>query len=38
MAVVYLLGDKEKFGEYKIGATRGSVNKRLKTLQTGKLY
>lgn len=35
MAVVYLLGDKEKFGEYKIGSTRGSVNKRLKTLQTG---
>lgn len=35
MGFVYLIGDKERFGCYKIGATRGNVNKRLKTLQTG---
>ena len=35
MGHVYLIGDKERFGYYKIGATRGNVNKRLKTLQTG---
>jgi hypothetical protein len=35
MGFVYLIGDKERFGYYKIGATRGNVNKRLKTLQTG---
>lgn len=35
MAYVYLIGDKERFGTYKIGATRGNPQKRLKTLQTG---
>ena len=35
MGFVYLIGDKERFGYYKIGATRGNVNKRLKSLQTG---
>lgn len=35
MGYVYLIGDKERFGYYKIGATRGNVNKRLKSLQTG---
>ena len=35
MGFVYLIGDKERFGYYKIGVTRGNVNKRLKTLQTG---
>lgn len=35
MAFVYLIGDREKDGYYKIGVTRGNVNKRLKTLQTG---
>lgn len=35
MGFVYLIGDKERFGYYKIGATRGNVNRRLKTLQTG---
>lgn len=35
MSSVYLIGNKELFGYYKIGATRGNVNKRLKTLQTG---
>jgi hypothetical protein len=35
MGFVYLIGDKEHFGRYKIGATRSTVNKRLKTLQTG---
>lgn len=41
MGSVYLLGDSEKEGTYKIGATRGSVTNRLKKLQTGnssKLY
>lgn len=35
MGFVYLIGDKDRFGYYKIGSTRGNVNKRLKTLQTG---
>ena len=35
MGFVYLIGDKERFGQYKIGATRSNVNKRLKMLQTG---
>lgn len=35
MGYVYLIGDKDRFNHYKIGATRGNVNKRLKTLQTG---
>lgn len=41
MGSVYLIGDNEKEGTYKIGATRGSVNNRIKKLQTGnsgKLY
>lgn len=35
MGVVYLLGDWEKDGLYKIGFTRGDVHKRIKKLQTG---
>ena len=35
MGFVYLIGDKERYGYYKIGVTRGNVNKRMKTLQTG---
>lgn len=35
MGNVYLIGDKNRFGYYKIGATRGDVKRRLKTLQTG---
>lgn len=35
MGFVYLIGDKDRFGNYKIGSTRGDVNRRLKTLQTG---
>lgn len=35
MGYVYLLGDWEKEGCYKIGVTRGSVEKRIKKLQTG---
>lgn len=35
MGIVYLIGDKDRFGYYKIGATRGNVNRRLKALQTG---
>lgn len=35
MGYVYLLGDWEKEGYYKIGVTRGSVEKRVKKLQTG---
>lgn len=35
MGSVYLLGDWEKIGVYKIGVTRGDVNKRIKKLQTG---
>lgn len=33
--IVYLIGSKENNGCYKIGATRGLLSKRLKTLQTG---
>lgn len=33
--VVYLLGDRQKDGKYKIGCTRGSVENRIKKLQTG---
>lgn len=33
--VVYLLGDSENEGVYKIGVTRGDVNRRIKKLQTG---
>ena len=32
---VYLLGDFEKPGIYKIGVTRGSILRRIKKLQTG---
>ena len=32
---VYLLGDLEKDGMYKIGVTRGSLERRIKKLQTG---
>lgn len=35
MGTVYLLGDSLKEGYYKIGVTRGSVEKRIKKLQTG---
>lgn len=35
MGVVYLLGDSLKDGYYKIGVTRGSIEKRIKKLQTG---
>jgi hypothetical protein len=35
MGYVYLIGDKDRFGYYKIGATRENVNRRLKALQTG---
>lgn len=35
MAYVYLIGDREKDDIYKIGVTRGNVNKRIKKLQTG---
>lgn len=32
---VYLLGDWEKVGVYKIGVTRGTIERRIKKLQTG---
>lgn len=35
MGTVYLLGDWEKNGVYKIGVTRGDIDKRIKKLQTG---
>ena len=35
MAYVYLLGDSGKDGSFKIGVTRGSIEKRIKKLQTG---
>lgn len=35
MGSVYLLGDSEKDNVYKIGVTRGDINKRIKKLQTG---
>lgn len=35
MGTVYLLGDRDKMDTYKIGSTRGSVEKRMKSLQTG---
>lgn len=36
MGYVYLIGEKNKKGKYKIGSTRAKdVNKRLKQLQTG---
>ena len=33
--IVYLLGDWEKEGIYKIGVTRGTIENRIKKLQTG---
>lgn len=41
MGSVYLLGDSEKEGFFKIGVTRGDIEKRIKKLQTGnggKIY
>jgi len=35
MGCVYLLGDWEKENFFKIGVTRGDINKRIKKLQTG---
>ena len=35
MSAVYLLGDSGKNDLYKIGVTRGSVEKRIRKLQTG---
>ena len=35
MGTVYLLGDWDKEGRYKIGVTRGKVENRIKKLQTG---
>ena len=32
---VYLINDWEREGVYKIGVTRGSIERRLKKLQTG---
>ena len=36
MGYVYLIGEKDNIGKYKIGSTKAKdVNKRLKQLQTG---
>ena len=35
MAFVYLLGDSGQDNMYKIGVTRGKIEKRIKQLQTG---
>jgi hypothetical protein len=35
MGIVYLLGDRTNEGVYKIGVTRGSLENRIKKLQTG---
>lgn len=35
MGTVYLLGDWTRDGIYKIGVTRGDIEKRVKKLQTG---
>jgi len=35
MAAVYLLGDWGRDNVYKIGVTRGDIEKRIKKLQTG---
>lgn len=35
MAFVYLLGDSGQDNAFKIGVTRGSIEKRIKKLQTG---
>jgi len=39
MGYVYLIGEKENPGRFKIGSTRSKdINKRLKQLQTGSSY
>ena len=35
MGIVYLLGDFGKENVYKIGVTKGEIEKRIKQLQTG---
>lgn len=35
MGCVYLLADTAREGAYKIGVTRGSIERRIKKLQTG---
>ena len=36
MGYVYLIGEKDNIGKYKIGSTKSkNINKRLKQLQTG---
>ena len=35
MGIVYLLGVYDKENTYKIGVTRGKIEKRIKQLQTG---
>jgi hypothetical protein len=35
MAFVYLIGDYGELNSYKIGMTRGKIEKRIKQLQTG---
>ena len=35
MAYVYLIGDADQDNTFKIGVTRGDVEKRIKQLQTG---
>lgn len=35
MGKVYLLGDRDRIDTYKIGVTNGSIEKRIKKLQTG---
>jgi len=35
MAIVYILGDSGQDNTFKIGVTRGPVEKRIKQLQTG---
>lgn len=35
MGYVYVIGDADKCGYYKIGATRSTIEKRMKSLQTG---
>ena len=35
MAYVYLLGDSGQDNSFKVGMTRGDINKRIKQLQTG---
>lgn len=33
--IIYLIGDSNNEGYYKIGVTRGNIDKRIKKLQTG---